>query len=109
MPRSATSRPRPGAEGREHRALGQELPDEAPASRAKGHAHRQLVTPGDRAGEQDAGDVRAGDKQNEGRRTHRAPAAVASTSPATAVRIGTKRVSMPPNERGFSLCSSRIA
>ena len=66
--RDAHDRPRePEPEGaadrRQHRALGQELPREAPAARADGRPHRQLALPRQAARQKQVRDIRAGNQQ----------------------------------------------
>ena len=51
---------------REQDALHQQLPDNTPTAGAQRDAHRDLVLAMRRAGEQEVGDVRAGDQQHEG-------------------------------------------
>ena len=57
--------PERAADGREQHAFGEQLRDEARASRAEGPADRHLALPHGRPREQQVGDVRAGDQQHE--------------------------------------------
>ena len=52
------------ADQREQQALGQQLPDDAQATRTEAHAHGHFSPPRGRAFEQQARDARAGDGQN---------------------------------------------
>ena len=52
------------ADQREQQALGDELPEDAPAAGADRQAHRDLALSGGAADEQQAGDVRAHDQQH---------------------------------------------
>ena len=52
------------ADQREHQALGDELPEDAPAAGADRQAHRDLALSRGAADEQQAGDVRAHDQQH---------------------------------------------
>ena len=54
-----------GAGGGQQDALGEELADQAPASRAHGGAHADLALAGGGAGEQQVGDVDARDQEHE--------------------------------------------
>ena len=54
-----------GPGGGEHRALGEQLPHEAPSRGADRRAYAQLVTSRGRAGEEQVRDVGAGDKEHE--------------------------------------------
>ena len=53
------------ADERQHDALGQQLPDDAPPAGAERRAHRQLARADRRAREQQVGDVGAADQQHE--------------------------------------------
>ena len=59
------SRSGDGAEDREHHALGEELPHQAPPAGPERRPHRHLALPRDRLSELQVGDVRAGEKEQE--------------------------------------------
>ena len=59
-------------EGQEH-ALDEQLTNDPPPRRAEGHAHGDLPGAMGRAGQQQVGDVRAGDQQHERDRAHERP------------------------------------
>ncbi len=65
MPASATIIPTAPPISREQQALGQHLPGQPPPSGAKRRAHRELAAPLRAAGEQQIGDVHAGDREDE--------------------------------------------
>ena len=65
MPSMPKRQPEHAAGQREQDAFGQQLPDDAAASRADGRADRDLALAARRAHEQQVGDVRARDQQDE--------------------------------------------
>ena len=65
MPSATTIEADDGTEQREHGALGQQLADDAPASRADGGADGQLALPRHALRQQQAADVGAGDQQDQ--------------------------------------------
>ena len=109
------------ARERQHQAFGERLPEQPPPSRAERRAHRVLGMPLQPAGQQQAGDVGAGDQKHDGHRSeqrHEQPAAGAiqhvlhrrdSRADALQRRIGLRRPCRERGELGPRRLDRRIA
>src|SRR6185312_6229956 len=77
----------------QQQALGEQLPRDPPSRRAERQPHRQLVAAGGRAGDQQVGDVGAGDQQYQAdhRQDRRQRALIAAAQGRASARRGDER------------------